>query len=284
MVKVSKWLIPQLMVFFILGFTTKIFLAFLFIIIHELCHYLMAVKVGARVEDFKVHPLGTSIEISNYDELNPKEETLICFAGPVMNLLLAGVFFIIKGWFSEEFFYNCFEINLALGIFNLLPVFPLDGSKILRASLSRRMLYKRAYNTTVVISFLIGFLFLGTFFVGIYIHKVNLILVLFGVFIIYITYKEKGRVMYIIMGDIIKKRKRLLNKKYIDNKFLSVYYKQELLYVLGLVDKNKFNVFYVLNEEMKLLYTISEDELIEALKFYGNITLKEYIEQKKGQK
>lgn len=284
MVKVSKWLIPQLMVFLILGFTAKVFLAFLFIIIHELFHYLMAVKVGARVEDFKVHPLGTTIEISNYDELSPKEEILICFAGPLTNLLLAGMFFIVKESCGGEFLYNCFEVNLVLGVFNLLPAFPLDGSKILRASLSSKMLYKRAYNATIVVSFIIGFLFLSTFFVGIYIHRVNLILVLFGVFIIYITYREKGKVMYIIMGDIIKKRRRLINKKYIDNKFLAVYYKQELLYVLGLVDKNKFNVFYVLNEEMRLLYIISEDELIDALKFYGNITLQEYIERKKDEK
>lgn len=85
--------------------------------------------------------------------------------------------------------------------------------------------------------------------------------------------------MYIIMSDIIKKRKRFLKKKYIENKFLSVYYKEELLYVLGLVDKNKFNMFYVLNEEMSLLYTMSEDELLDGLKIYGNITLEEYIDK-----
>lgn len=281
MVKVSKWLIPQLLVFFILGVKAKIFLAFLFIIVHELFHYLVAIRVGARVDNFKVHPLGTTIEISEYDELNPKEEILICLAGPIINLVLASMFFIIKSYYGGEFIANCFEINFILGVFNLLPAFPLDGSRVLRAVLSKRTLYKIAYNITLIISFIMGIMFLIIFSIELYLHNFNLSLILSGVFIIYTTYKEKGRVMYIIMSDIIKKRKRFLKKKYIENKFLSVYYKEGLLYVLGMVDKNKFNVFYVLNEEMRLLYTISEDELLDGLKSYGNITLEEYLYKKK---
>ena len=88
--------------------------------------------------------------------------------------------------------------------------------------------------------------------------------------------------MYIIMGNIVKKRKSLIKNNYIDNKTLSVYYKNGLVNVLGLVDRNKFNTFYVLDEEMKLLYILNEDELIEALKIHGNITLQEYIKERHG--
>jgi len=47
---------------------------------------------------------------------------------------------------------------------------------------------------------------------------------------------------------------------------------------LTLVDKNKFNSFYVLNEDMELLGILNEDELIKALKDYGNISLEKYME------
>ncbi|CAH0435435.1 protein of unknown function [Clostridium neonatale] len=47
--------------------------------------------------------------------------------------------------------------------------------------------------------------------------------------------------------------------------------------VLTLVDKNKFNIFYVLDDNMKVVGTVCEDELIEALKEYGNISLEEYM-------
>jgi len=83
--------------------------------------------------------------------------------------------------------------------------------------------------------------------------------------------------MYIIMGDMIRKVRKLKKYKYIENKSISVYYKKGLVNVLTLVDKNKFNSFYALNDDMELLGIIHEDELLKALKYYGNITLEEYM-------
>ena len=86
--------------------------------------------------------------------------------------------------------------------------------------------------------------------------------------------------MYITMGNIVKKRRKLLKDNYIENKNISVYYKQGLVNVLALVDRNKFNTFYILDDDMKLIYILYEDELIEALKSYGNMTVEEYIKGK----
>ena len=47
------------------------------------------------------------------------------------------------------------------------------------------------------------------------------------------------------------------------------------------VDKNRFNSFYVLNDDMKLIYILNEDELVEALKAYGNISIEDYVNNKK---
>eukprot|EP00831_Metopus_contortus_P012193 TRINITY_DN14896_c0_g1_i5.p1 TRINITY_DN14896_c0_g1~~TRINITY_DN14896_c0_g1_i5.p1 ORF type:complete len:144 (+),score=39.91 TRINITY_DN14896_c0_g1_i5:133-564(+) len=110
-------------------------------------------------------------------------------------------------------------------------------------------------------------------------HKLNLSFFLAAIFIMYTTFLEKQRIMYIIMGDIYKKLTRLKRYGYIENKNISVYYKKGLVNVLALVDKNKFNTFYVLDDNMKLIKTIHEDELIEALKEHGNITLEEYIKK-----
>jgi stage IV sporulation protein FB len=83
------------------------------------------------------------------------------------------------------------------------------------------------------------------------------------------------------MGDMIKKIRKLKKHNYIENKSISVYYKKGLVNVLSLVDKNKFNSFYILNDDMELISIIHEDELIKALKDYGNITLEEYVQLKK---
>ena len=82
------------------------------------------------------------------------------------------------------------------------------------------------------------------------------------------------------MGNIIKKRKKLVKESYIENKSSSVYYKMDLVKVLSLIDRNKFNSFFVLDEELQLLGIIYEDELIKALKDYGNMTLEEFVKKK----
>ncbi|MGL5477420.1 MAG: peptidase M50, partial [Clostridium sp.] len=66
---------------------------------------------------------------------------------------------------------------------------------------------------------------------------------------------------------------------YIQNRTLSVYYKMSLLKVLMLFEKDKFNTFYILDEEIKLLKIIHEDEVIKGLKEYGDISLEEYIKK-----
>ena len=118
------------------------------------------------------------------------------------------------------------------------------------------------------------------FFLTIYIHKANFSLLLAAILIAYSTFLEKEKTMYILMGNIIKKRRKLVKEDYIENKSISVYYKMDLVKVLSLIDRNKFNSFFVLDEELQLLGIIYEDELIKALKDYGNMTLEEFVKKK----
>lgn len=275
--KISKWLIPQLLIFLILGLKIEIALAFFWITLHELAHYVVARKVGVRVEGFKVHCLGATLELGDYEELSQNEQIIICLAGPIFNLLISGVFYFLYRVYGNSIMFSCYEINLILGLFNIMPAYPLDGARVLSAFLSKKMLYKRAKNVTAYISYVtaggMSLVFIATL---IYIHKLSIFILIFSVVIIYETYQEKRKVMYIIMGEIFKKKNKLKKNKYIYNKSVSVYYDQTLINILGLVEKNKFHTFYVLDDDMKIMYILREDELMEALKTSGNITLKEY--------
>ena len=95
-----------------------------------------------------------------------------------------------------------------------------------------------------------------------------------------ITRTEQKSAMYILMGNIFMKRNKLLRNKYMENKSISVYYKQGLANIMSIIDKNRFNIFYVLDDDLNVLFIMNEDELIKALKGYGNITLEEYFNLK----
>ena len=112
----------------------------------------------------------------------------------------------------------------------------------------------------------------------IYNKGINISLIIAAIIIYLITRSEKKSAMYILMGNIFVKRNKLLRNKYIENKSISVYYKLGLANVMAIIDKNRFNSFYVLDDDLKLLFIMHEDELIEALKLYGNITLEEYFD------
>lgn len=276
-----KWLkvlaVEVLVLIWISDFNVSILISFLWIILHETAHILVAQRFGCKFNNLSIGILGVSAELMDIDEQSYKNRLLIYLAGPCFNLFIAVCMYCIYQYFNYEFFYSSMIINLCLGTFNLLPAYPLDGARIFEILLSKKFLYKKSKKITEIISFVIsGVLFL-LFNIMLLLHKVNITLFLASILMAYTTFLEKEKTMYIIMGDMVKKVRKLKNHNYMENKSISIYYKKGLVNVLTLVDKNKFNSFYILDEDMKLLGIIHEDELIMALKEYGNITLEEYM-------
>lgn len=277
MIKINKFFIPYIILIVMLGMGRGFFIAFLWIFIHELCHVFVARKMGIKDITLNVIPMGTYIESKYFDEAKPMQDIIISMSGPILNLIFAALFFLINQG-DNNFISWSFKSNLFLGVFNLLPAFPLDGARILRAFLNRKFIYKRANIITVKCSILTGVILTICFGFLCFIGKVNISFGLICILIIYISYKERERAVYIIMGDIIKKKNRFLKESYIENKSISVLYNKDLITLLSLMDKNKNNVFTILDEDMRLLGVVYEYEVIDALKEHGNMTVEEYLD------
>ena len=280
--KKTKIFIAEIVLISIICSYNNIFLlSFLWIMLHELSHIIVASLMGCKFNNVELHIFGARAEMLELEEFTDRKKLLIYMAGPVFNIVMAIVLYIIRVNIKSYIIDQSIKLNIGLAIFNLLPAYPLDGSRIYEILLSKRMLFKNAQKVISVVSYCMAVLFLitgiGTL---IWLHKFNVSMIIASAIIVYITKCERRDTMYIIMGNIVKKRKSLMKNNYIENKTLSVYYKNGLVNVLGLVDRNKFNTFYVLDEEMKLIYILNEDELIEALKIYGNITVQEYIKER----
>ncbi|MGL4762040.1 MAG: site-2 protease family protein [Sarcina sp.] len=279
-IKISKWIIPQFLVFFLLDLENKLLWAFLFIVLHEFSHYLVAKKLGSNIINFKVHPLGATLEIEDYEGLGINDEILICLAGPFFNIITAIVSLGIMLFYGQEnIFRSIFEVNFVLGFMNLIPAYPLDGAKVLRAILSKFYMYKKAHKIGIIISFIISVMIamIGAMLVFINIMSINLFII--GVFMVYTTYTTKERTMYIVLDQIISKAKRFNETRYIENRDVSVYYEEDFITLLSMIERDKFNTFYVLNEKMEFLYELREDEIVELLKEEGNMRLDEYYKR-----
>ncbi|CAI3195986.1 MULTISPECIES: site-2 protease family protein [Clostridium] len=268
-----------LILIFIISINGNFLIGVFWITLHELSHIVIASSYGCKFNNFKINVLGAKAEICEIEELSEKRKLNVYLAGPCFNFIIAMMMYILNYKYNLVIFENSVKINLSLGLFNLLPAYPLDGSRICEILLTRRYLYRKTKSIVVILSIIISImLFLFGTSIMIFLHKVNISFFMASVLMIYTSILEKQKTMYIIMGDIFKKLKKLKKYGYIENKSISIYYKKGLVNVLTLVDKNKFNIFYVLDDNMKVVGTVCEDELIEALKEYGNISLEEYME------
>lgn len=267
-----------LILIFIISINGNFLIGVFWITLHELSHIVIASSYGCKFNNFKINVLGAKAEICEIEELSEKRKLNVYLAGPCFNFIIAMMMYILNYKYNLVIFENSVKINLSLGLFNLLPAYPLDGSRICEILLTRRYLYRKTKSIVVILSIIISIiLFLFGISIMIFLHKVNISFFMASVLMIYTSILEKQKTMYIIMGDIFKKLKKLKKYGYIENKSISIYYKKGLVNVLTLVDKNKFNIFYVLDDNMKVVGTVCEDELIEALKEYGNISLEEYM-------
>ena len=116
-----------------------------FVLLHEYAHCFMARRFGWLVKDITILPLGCVARI-HFKYNIPKEEICVAIAGPLLNLaimlLLLPVMILLAINEQLELFFVTFVMvlcNFMICAFNLLPVYPMDGGRILRAYLSRFM-------------------------------------------------------------------------------------------------------------------------------------------------
>ena len=260
-----------------ISFESKVLIGVISIILHEFTHIFVGNRLGCKLSALEFGLTGAKAEITNIEDLLDKEKLILYLSGPTINLFLGVSLFCLYKVTSFSLLEVCYSVNFSLFIFNLIPAYPLDGSRILELIFSKYISYMKSKKITTYVSYFFSTCFIILFLIMIFLHRVNISLFLIGILIIYSTILEKKWTMYIIMGDIIKKRRKLEKYNFIENKTISVFYKNELLDVMRMLDKSKFNTFYILDEELKLLKIIHEDEILEGLKNYGNITLEEYI-------
>ncbi len=277
MIRISKLFIPYVILLIILGFNGEIVIAFAMVFIHELMHYITARRLGFSGFDIEILPIGAVLKLKDLDEASPMEDLIISLSGPLLNLILAVIFYGLFILYNRSYLHLIYWSNLAIGLFNLIPAFPLDGGRVLRDLLCYKTIYRQANKISIKVSMVLGSFFMFIYFVSVASGKGNFNLGLIAIFILISSIKEKERIVYLIMGYIIKKRYKFINRGYIENRSISVFCNKDLLLVLGLIDKNKYNLFTVLDENMNLMETLCEEEILQAIKTYGNISLKDYI-------
>ena len=137
--------------------------------LHELGHSMQALKYGVRVRDITLLPIGGIAQMEEIPE-DPRQELGIAIAGPLVNFAIAAALIGIGALLQAQALITVPELfrslgaaswagmlayltmaNLAMGLFNLIPAFPMDGGRVLRALLAMRLDYPKATSIAVAV-------------------------------------------------------------------------------------------------------------------------------------
>ena len=259
--------------FFLLGlyylFTERIFefvICSLTAVIHELGHSFVALNRGYSLNKIVMMPFGAVVK-GKIKGLKLKDEAIISLAGPIVNLTIA-LFFISLWWFFPESYPYSEEIvfaNFSIGIINLLPVYPLDGGRVVFALLSIKIgekkatVFSKAVGVVISVGLLVAFLFTIR-------EKINVSLLFFSLFVFFGNFmreKQNEYVRFSYLSDSSNlKRGVRINRIAVDG---SVTIKR----IMTLMDLRAMNEVVVFKEGEKI--AVLEQKTLEKALFSGSI-------------
>src|SRR5574339_327672 len=258
----------------VMGVTGAIIL-FVSVLIHELAHSILSIKYGVKVDQIILFIFGGISEIKE-ETRDFRKEFKIAVIGPLTSFGLAGIFlsfFLLITFLSPEgteaqtylqvlkgvLLYG-FIVNMLLGAFNLLPAFPMDGGRMLRAALVRWLDYQRATRIAVQVGIIISFVLIG-FGIVVIIRAspiAGLWLILIGWFI------QSGAKAYLQQFEMSNLLKDMRLKKIKNTSFVSV---KPDLSIRNLIsdyfDVYRKGSFPVIDDHSVLLGMVSTDNILD---------------------
>ncbi len=220
------------------GYGREMLIVYFILIVHELGHYILFKYYNINVNKITLYPYGGMIDNNMLINTNSKKVLIISFGGIFIQIILYLIIYLLfKVGFIDYNFYKMFvSYNLYIILFNLIPIYPLDGFKILNSMLELVLSFK----LSLKISIIFNFVFIILFFLYLYIFNINNYVIVIFLLCNLINY--------------IKNIKYIINKFYLERMIYDIKYD-------GLISvdskdnmyKNKYNYINGVGEEFVIM-------------------------------
>ena len=257
-----SFFIIMFFVCFYLGF--KQFLAAMVLLsLHEAAHGLTAVFFGLKVKDFELCPVGERLGIVGLDDIGILKRIAVFASGPIMSIFLAALLY----FFDLQ---NYAVISLAIGIFNIIPILPMDGGKIAEEFLGRFFGSVNAFSAVSKFSVTFGFVAIVLGIIQTVLYPFNISILVIGIYFIITNRKNRNRelirIYSLIYNDSRFRRKiKFITAKEEDSaRKLSRSFSKDVYYIVALW--NSGNIIWLEQKNIiQKCISAKDDRLINAL-------------------
>lgn len=239
----------------------ELLLLFCIVLIHELGHAFAAAHYNWRIKKIQLLPFGGVAELEEHGNKSLKEELVVVIAGPIQHIWMMAVGYMLfeAGWLHAELYYFFMWNNIIILAFNLLPIWPLDGGKVLFNVLSYRFPYLQAHEKMMKLS--------CVFFSVILVWQLlwnsnNIMMWVLLIFLAVSLYQEWKQRRYAFMRFLLERYYG--NKRGIE-KIAPIEVKTEdRLYTIFTKFRRGYKHSIIVHGKYKEHYTLDENELLYA--------------------
>ena len=257
------FLIALALIALLLGYKEQFFIMFLVVALHELSHIAVAYIFGLKCRSVTFTPLGFSAVIENLEYLSGSKKIYIMLAGPILNLIL---WLVCEFIFVDRFIFFK-QANMAIFLFNMLPVYPLDGGKICHIILGNTIgvmntnkILMRVGKVITKLMFVIGL-------VQVILFPFNISLICLSVYLNKVSEKEYENMTFEFYKTVVLNLNKVSMKKQLKLKSIVIDKSNPMSVVIDRLGWDNFHIVHVA-EKNQILYTINEFEII------GHVTTK----------
>ena len=225
-------------------------------VLHELGHLLVAKKLGYKMLQIRIMPYGAEL-CGELDEFLYVDDVKIAIAGPVTSLMLA--IFVVCVWWI---FPNCYEwtyefckSNIVCAMFNILPIYPLDGGRVLVSCLSKSLRRKDAIRYAKTATKVFSFLLFGLFLISIF-YTFNLTFGVVAMMLYISTMNNSVECNYVRLADLALRKKEFSSG--IEIIELMINEKTRLHKVYSKLKSQKFYRFTVVDDNLNIKNVVDE--------------------------
>ncbi len=269
-ITVNQFTVPVFLVALIAGQLANYFFVFIFAFMHELAHIAAARLFRLKTETIEINPVGMSAGIIVSSALSFSKEMLLYAAGAASNTLIALLSLTIGPIFSVDIgvVSRIVVVNLFLACLNMLPIFPLDGGRILELVLRYKVSYFKSVNLCVETSKItILAAIVPSIFIIWYTGNISFLLVC--IFILVYSFKNIGWIKSKSITDLLHKKDCMKSRCIYKSRVITAHRSMSLIELAKEFNAGSYCLIVILDDEYKAAGVVGEADVTDGILEYG---------------